>query len=59
MKYFLVDKYGEEKPKEMTKKEVLNLMKNCYRNAEYALEHAERLFGNYIGLRNYSIEIKA
>lgn len=57
MKYILHDKYYENE-KEISKEEALKLLANCYRNPEYALDNAERLFNNHIGLRNFNLEIK-
>jgi len=49
MKYFWIDKDGSNKEK-ISKKEALKYISKHYRNPEYVLEHAERLFNNRIAL---------
>ena len=57
MKYILIDKedWSEE---ETTREEALKLIAKYYRNPEYVLQEAERLFGNRINTTFTIIEIR-
>jgi len=48
MKYIEISK-EDGKEKKITKKEALEFVKRNYRNPEYVLQEAERLFGGRIG----------
>ena len=57
MKYISISKVdGSEEI--ITRKKALEDIKVHYRNPEYVLEHAERLFGNRIGLTFSVIEVR-